>query len=429
MEIEAYKKQFEHMALPEQGGMARVRRDSFERFRELGIPGPRHEEWKYSRVRPVFQQHQDFAAPGKESLTDPASWRLPGSAEANELVIQQGRYLEGASRIISPGLQVMNMEQAFEDPRFHDLLAAHYNHVGTYLNDGLASLNTALSWGGLFIGVEEGARIAEPIYVYYIQEASAEGGFAQPRCFVHLPKQSSLTMITRNLGGSGFSTLSNQVLEALVDDGARFSLYQLQDDHSQASAVNTVHIRQVAPSEVTSVVLSLSGRMVRNNLHMLMEASGAESHLYGLYVLDEETHVDHHTVADHIAPHCQSNELYKGVLDAQSTGVFNGKIFVRPQAQKTNAFQSNRNVLLSPQAQINAKPQLEIFADDVKCSHGCTVGRLDEEALYYMQSRGIPAAAARALLLQGYAEEVLEKVEVPALKSYMEERIQKRLNP
>lgn len=428
MDLEVYKQQFALLAEPSEG-MARVRRDSFDRFEELGIPGSRHEEWKYSRIRPVFQKHRVFDLPQEGALDPDGDWKIPGSSKANELVFHQGQYLEQASRVISPGLVVMDMESAINDPRFQSLLETHFNHVGHYLEDGLASLNSALFRGGLFLAVEKGVEITEPVYIYYIQDSSSEGGFAQPRSFVHLPRESSLTMITRNYGRPGFSTLSNQVLEALVEDSARFSIYQIQDDHDQASAVNTVHIRQIGPSEVTSVVLSLSGRMVRNNLHMLMEASGAESHLYGLYVLDGETHVDHHTVADHISAHCQSNELYKGVLDSRSTGVFNGKIFVRPQAQKTNAFQSNRNVLLSSQAQINAKPQLEIFADDVKCSHGCTVGRLDEEALYYMQSRGIPAAVARALLLQGYAEEVLEKVEVPELKEFMEDKIQKRLNP
>lgn len=428
MDLEVYKKQFENLDLSGQGKLAELRRTSFDRFQQLGIPGARHEEWKYSRVRPLFLQHLGFASEETSLSSKDQDYRLPDSAQANEIVFVHGRYQASQSRIVSPGLIVEEMETAFQDPRFKGLLETHYNHIGDYLQDGLASLNTAFS-DAVFIHVEKEARMDAPLYIYYIQPEGAQGGFAQPRAFIHASAHSRLKVVTRNHSAPGFSTLTNQVMEALVEEAADLAIYQIQDDHEQASTINTVHVRQTGPSEVTSLVVSLTGRMVRNNLHMLMECPTATSHLYGLYVLDGETHVDHHTVADHKEPHCQSNELYKGILDGRSTGVFNGKIFVRPDAQKTNAFQSNRNVLLSDHAQINAKPQLEIFADDVKCSHGCTVGKLDEEALYYLRSRGIPQKAAAALLLQGYAGEVLEKLDLPSLRTYVEARIEQRLNP
>jgi Fe-S cluster assembly protein SufD len=192
--------------------------------------------------------------------------------------------------------------------------------------------------------------------------------------------------------------------------------------------VNTTHIRQIGKSLVNTVTVSLDGGIVRNNLNIAMEAEYSESHFYGLYFLKGNTHVDNHTVVDNVKPHCESNELSKGVVDDSSTAVFNGKIFVQKDAQKTNAYQSNKNVLMSDTASVNTKQQLEIFEDDVKCSHGCTVGRLDDEALFYLRARGLDEKQAKALLLHAFAADILEQVKPEALRNYLEEKINERLN-
>ena len=196
---------------------------------------------------------------------------------------------------------------------------------------------------------------------------------------------------------------------------------------AHANQVSTTHIRQTGKSYAHAVTLSINGGMIRNNLNIVMEAPHSEAHLYGLYFQQGNSHVDNHTVVDNRAPNCLSNELYKGMLDGNSTGVFNGKIFVHQLAQKTNAYQSNKNILLSGSASVNTKPQLEIYADDVKCSHGCTIGRLDEEGLFYLISRGIPERTARALLLHGFAKDILEKINLTPIKEYVDNLINERL--
>ncbi|HMH34651.1 MAG TPA: Fe-S cluster assembly protein SufD, partial [Puia sp.] len=222
-------------------------------------------------------------------------------------------------------------------------------------------------------------------------------------------------------------SFTNHVIEIIVEKDARLIYYKIQNDSNASSQVSTTHIRQTGSSFTHSVVISLNGSIVRNHLNVVFDAEHCESHLYGLYCLKGQTHADNHTVVDNAKPHCFSNELYKGVLDGEATGVFNGKIFVRKDAQKTNAYQSNKNILISETASVNAKPQLEIFADDVKCSHGCTVGSLDEEALFYLRSRGLSKESAQSLLLEAFAIDVLENITLMPIRHYVEKLISQRL--
>jgi Fe-S cluster assembly protein SufD len=212
-----------------------------------------------------------------------------------------------------------------------------------------------------------------------------------------------------------------------VEKDAITEYYKIQTDASHASQVATTHIQQVGKSYTHTVTVSLNAGLVRNNLNIVLDEERCEAHLYGIYLQHGQSHIDNHTVVDHAKPNCESNELYKGMLDDQSTGVFNGKIFVRQDAQKTNAYQSNKNVLLSAGASVNTKPQLEIFADDVKCSHGCTIGQLDEESLFYLRSRGVPENIARSLLLHGFVLDILEQIKLAPIRAYVDKLISERL--
>jgi Fe-S cluster assembly protein SufD len=212
-----------------------------------------------------------------------------------------------------------------------------------------------------------------------------------------------------------------------VEKDAMLEYYKIQNDEAHTNQVSTTHIRQVGKSYIHTVTISLNGGVIRNNLNIVLDAPFCETHLYGLYFLKGQTHVDNHTVVDNVKPNCLSNELYKGIINDAATGVFNGKIFVQPHAQKTNAYQSNKNILLSEGASVNAKPQLEIFADDVKCSHGCTVGRLDEEGLFYLRSRGINEKIARSLLVHAFAVDILEHIKPIAIRTYVDQLISERL--
>ena len=215
--------------------------------------------------------------------------------------------------------------------------------------------------------------------------------------------------------------------ECVVGPGARVEHYHIQDEGQGAARVSTLHTYQQGGSYFATLTATLSGTMVRNNLNFLPDAEHCETHLFGLYLGQDQMHVDTHTLIDHARPNCQSNELYKGILDGRSTGVFNGKVLVRPDAQKTNAYQSSKSVVLTETARMFAKPELEIYADDVKCSHGATTGRLDEEALFYLQSRGLRIHQARALLLQAFARDVIEHVHIEPLRAYLDEVIANRL--
>ncbi len=404
-----------------------ARRKAMQDFDRMGIPTVRNEEWKYTQINSLFDRPYSIAA-AENGVTaaDLQEIRLPGSASANELVFVNGIFSSPLSTIRSRGLVLLPLEEAASN-EYRSFVDLHFNHSSRYLKDGINALNTAFIHGGVFLHVQRRQLIDQPVYIYNITDTRNEPVLAQPRSLVLVSEQAQVQFVETyaTLGKAG--SITNQVMEMVVEESANVAYYKIQNDGSHASQVSTTHIRQIGTSVVNTVTISLNGGIVRNNLHAIMEAPHAEAHLYGLYFQRGKSHIDNHTLVDNMVPDCQSNELYKGILDDQATGVFNGKIFVRKDAQKTNAFQSNKNILLSDTANVNTKPQLEIFADDVKCSHGCTVGSLDEDGLFYLQARGIPYRKAIALLLQGFAMDILEKIKPAVLRTYVEELIVQRL--
>ncbi|MET0635682.1 MAG: Fe-S cluster assembly protein SufD [Chitinophagaceae bacterium] len=406
-----------------------IRQQAFDSYNKLGIPTVKNEEWKYTRVGGIF--NKDFLmadhVPASVSVEDFETFQLPGYANANQLVFVDGVYSTGLSTILSPSLSVISLEEAAGN-EFSDIVAKNFNHSARFLKDGINALNTAFVHGAVFIHARKNKVVEHPVYIYNITDSRSEAVLSQPRSLVYVAEHAELEIVEtyHTLGAS--DSITNQVMEIVVEQDAHFFYYKIQQDTTHASQVSTTHIRQVGKSFSQAVTISLNGNLVRNNLHAILEAPFAEAHLYGLYLQRGNSHIDNHTLVDHAVPNCESNELYKGVLDDNSTGVFNGKVMVRKDAQKTNAFQSNKNILLSDTASVNTKPQLEIYADDVKCSHGCTIGSLDPEGLFYLQSRGIPHQAAMALLLQGFAMDVLSQIKPAAIRAYVEELIIQRLS-
>ncbi|RYY59940.1 MAG: Fe-S cluster assembly protein SufD [Chitinophagaceae bacterium] len=410
-------------------GLSGIRQKAFDAYAKLGIPTVRNEEWKYTRVSGIFNQDYKLAEihPVSVEVEDFETFRLPGCENANQLVFINGVYSTGLSTILSPSLSVMGLEEAAAG-EFSSIVAENFNHSARFLKDGINALNTAFIHGAVFIAVKKNKAVEHPVYIYNITDARNEPVLSQPRSLVYVAENAQVEMVeTYNTIGHSDSIV-NQVMEIVVEKDAFVYYYKIQQDSSQASQVSTTHIRQVGKSFAQAVTISLSGNIVRNNLHAILEAPFAEAHMYGLYLQKGNSHVDNHTLVDHAVPNCESNELYKGILDDNSTGVFNGKVMVRKDAQKTNAFQSNKNILLSDNASVNTKPQLEIYADDVKCSHGCTIGSLDPEGLFYLQSRGIPRKAAMALLLQGFAVDVTSQIKPAAIRAYVEDMIIERLS-
>jgi Fe-S cluster assembly protein SufD len=411
------------------GSLDKMRGHAFQEFANLGIPGPKHEEWKYTRVAGLFNKEFQLPVdPLTISITseDLKAIRLPGHELANEMVFVNGFYSFSLSRIRSSGIQVIALEEASKN-EYQDMVSQWLGDSSQYLKDGINALNMAFVHGAVFIHVAKGKLIEHPIYIYHITDARSVNIFSQPRSLMIVDELAQVQVVEnyKTLGSN--ESFTNQVMEIIVESEARLEYYKIQNDGSNTNQVSTTHIRQVGKSFTHAVTISLNGGLIRNNLNVILDAKNCEAHLYGLYFQSGHSHIDNHTIVDNIKPNCLSNELYKGILNDYATGVFNGKIFVRQPAQKTNAYQSNKNILLSDTCSVNTKPQLEIFADDVKCTHGCTVGSLNEEGLFYLQSRGISEKTARNLLLGAYASDILEQVKPEPLRKWVEKQINHRL--
>jgi Fe-S cluster assembly protein SufD len=406
-----------------------IEQNAFDAFNQLGIPTVRNEEWKYTRISGAFNKEYSFVqddVASSISENDLAGVRLPAHEEANELVFVNGHYSQKLSSIRSNNLTVLSLEEATKN-EYRELVLQHLGHSSKYIRDGLNALNTAFAAEGVFIHVKKGDIVEHPVYFYNITDARSSNIFSQPRTLIYVGENAQVIFAEAYSTFGASESFTNQVTEMVVEKDAIVEYYKIQNDVTHSNQVTTTHIRQVGKSLVNAVTVSLNGGIVRNNLNIAMEAEFSESHFYGLYFLRGTTHVDNHTVVDNVKPNCLSNELYKGVVDDDATAVFNGKIFVQRDAQKTNAFQSNKNILLSDNATVNTKPQLEIFADDVKCSHGCTVGQLDEEGLFYLRSRGISEKAAKSLLIHAFAIDILDHIKPEAIREYVDRLISERL--
>jgi Fe-S cluster assembly protein SufD len=300
----------------------------------------------------------------------------------------------------------------------------HFNKQVEELITPLGALNTGLISGGLFLSVPAKVHCKIPIHILYIS-TSDKKILSNPRNLIYLGERSGLTLIESfySINNSG-KTFTNSVTEIVIEKEANLEMVNIQDENENASQHNIHEVSVATGGKLNSTVVTLNGYMVRNDLNALLHGENTEIHLNGLFVQHNNNHTDNHTLVEHFAPNCFSNELYKGIIADNATGVFNGKIYVHQEAQKTNAYQSNKNVLLGDKASINTKPQLEIYADDVKCTHGTSTGKLNEEALFYLQARGLSKDLARKVLLQAFANEVIDTIKDEALKTYLEQKMQ-----
>jgi Fe-S cluster assembly protein SufD len=429
--VEYFKEKFDLLQHANKDSLlGSVHQQAFNAFRTMGIPTVKHEEWKYTRVGSLFNKEYSVALDQKTnslSNEDINAVRLPGHEEANELFFINGIFSFELSKILSSKqLVVISLKEAAAG-EYKEIVTKNFNHSSNYLKDGVNALNAAFAQEAVFIHIKKGQVTEHPVYIYNITDTRSGNTFSQPRSLVHVAENAQVQIVeTYNALGAS-QNFTSQVTEIIVEKDAHVEYYKIQQEGRDSSMVSTTHLRQVGKSYTHTVTISLDGDIVRNNLNVVLDAEHCEAHLYGLYFQNGSSHIDNHTVVDNAKPNCFSNELYKGILGGEATGVFNGKIYVQPHAQKTNAYQSNKNILLSGSASVNTKPQLEIFADDVKCSHGCTIGRLDDEGLFYLQSRGISEKTAMALLLRAFSDDILSNIKLPAIKKYVDELIEKRL--
>jgi Fe-S cluster assembly protein SufD len=427
--IENIKERFQQTREISDNKLGAIEQYAFENFRSLGIPTSKNEEWKYTRVSTLFNKDYQLitaGAPVGLSAEEMDPLRLPGHENANELVFVNGQYSGSLSVIRSNFISVLPLKEAAEN-EYAELVSKHLGSSAKYVKDGIYELNTSFIQGGIFIMIKPGRIIEEPVHIYHVTDARNGNILAQPRSLIYVSERAQVMFAETYITLGSFESFTNQVAEVIVEKDAVVEYYKIQSDTSQSNQVSTTHFGQTGKSHVHTVTVSLNGGMVRNNLSIALEAEHSEAHLHGLYFLKGGSHVDNHTVVDNVKPNCHSNELYKGVIDDAATAVFNGKIFVRQPAQKTNAYQSNKNLLLSENASVNTKPQLEIFADDVKCSHGCTVGQLDEEAFFYLRSRGISEKKAKSLLIHAFAVDILDHIKPEPLRNYIDQLISERL--
>lgn len=344
--------------------------------------------------------------------------------EANVLTFVNGVFSKELSSLIDSEatIEIKNFSEAPSE------VLEKYFAKSAVREDAFTSLNTAFADQGAYIRVPSGKKVLHPVVLHFVSDLSVQPVFAQLRNLIIAEKNSELTVV-ENFQSTGNNTgLVNSFTELFLQQDAIVDYYKIQTEGASSFHVGSTRAVHEGKSKFSSTTITLGGAITRNNLTISLNSEHSETFLYGLYLLKGKMHVDNHSLVDHAKPNCYSNELYKGVLSEKSTGVFNGKILVRQDAQKTNAFQSNKNILLSAEATMNTKPQLEIFADDVKCSHGATVGQLNEEPLFYLRSRGLSEQNAKALLMLAFAEDVIENIKIQPLKEAMKQLISESLS-
>jgi Fe-S cluster assembly protein SufD len=403
-----------------------IRQQALERFDKLGFPTIRHEEWKYSNVKNLVNQAFEFNAVSNFSAKDLEEMPIP-NLEGNILYFINGIYNAELSVIVSPAteLQILTFAEAAKTQP--ELVEQYFNKYSDYQDNAFTALNTAFAKNGVFVHVPDNKVVAQPIILRFISDARTLNVASQPRNLIVVGKRSEVQIAEayRSLGEN--ASFTNAVTEFVVGEEANVHYYKVQNESDKSYHIGTTSVLQAGKSVFTANTVTANGGFVRNNLNIKIDGEYAEANMFGLYIPNGKQHIDNHTAVDHAKPNSNSNELYKGILKGKSTGVFNGKIFVRQDAQKTNAFQSCKNVLLSEDASMNTKPQLEIWADDVKCSHGTTTGQLNDDALFYMQARGISKDTARALLTLAFAQDVIDKFEIVAIKEYLQALIEEKI--
>ncbi len=389
-------------------------------FDAMGFPTPRLEDWKYTNVAPIEKRYFEYPDAQGAELSPAQRQALAFEGfEGPTLVFVNGRFCPGYSRLspLPEGVTVGALADALQE--CPETLSAHLGRYADPAANAFAALNTALMDQGAYIHVPAGVSLDAPVLLVYA--ASGERQLmTHPRNLIVAGDNSRVAVVEHYVNIDASAYFTNAVTEVVAGPGAAVDHYKVQRESEAAYHVATIQVHQGRDSRFASRNFSLGGRLVRNDINALLGATGADCTLDGLYMARGRQHVDNHTYVDHAVPHCSSREYYKGVLDGRGRAVFNGRIMVRQDAQKTDAHQSNHNLLLSQDAEVDTKPQLEIFADDVKCSHGATVGHLDGDALFYVRSRGIDEQSAHSLLTYAFARELVGRAAIPAVRAVME---------
>ncbi len=408
--------------------VTQLRKDAIEQFRQKGFPTSKDEKWRHSPVEDITEDLFDV-------LIEPASFSRDleemfrcevHNFDTRIISLLNGWYtdLENLITVLPDGIVYGSISAAMK--RYPEVFKQYYGALADINCNGFVCANTALAQDGVFIMVPDGVEATQTLQLIKMIDRR-EKTFIQSRNLIILGNNSKLSLMHCDDSINQFSSLINTVTEIFVGENARFELYKLQNINNQSALINSTFIRQEAHSSIRTNTLSFNGGMIRNNINVSLDGEFAEADVLGLYLMDRSQHIDNQIYINHNAPHCTSNEKFKGILDDESSAVFNGYIHVARQAQKTNAYQNNNNILLKRTATVDTMPFLEIYADDVKCSHGATIGQLDQEAMFYLRSRGISASNARLLLMYAFAADIIGYITIEALQKRIDDMVKKRL--
>src|SRR3989454_2553530 len=411
-----------------------LRENSFDQFERVGFPNIKQEEWKYTNVTSIAKA--DFApvlASNGMALTKDGGLQsfIYEEARQSRLVFVNGMLRKELSSLaaLPEGVVALDLREALRGGEYEETLREYLEHP--VLANGFAALNTALFRSGLLLRIPRGMSVDAPIHLLFVGEALAENPppAAFPRVLILAEENSSATIIESYASPNDDGVyLTNAIIDLSLAEDARLQHYKIQRESMGAFHVATTRAELGPKTSYNTTTINFGAALSRHDIHVQMDHEGAECSVDGLYMVDGSQHTDTHSVIDHKQPHCTSHQLYKGILDGKSRAVFNGKVFVRHGAQQTDAQQTNKNLLLSSEAQIDTKPQLEIYADDVKCTHGAAVGQLSDDEVFYLESRGINPALARNMLTYGFAEEVIEKIKIDSIKKELDETVLNRLH-
>ena len=406
----------------------KVRAKAMQQFENVGFPSKKVEDWKYTSLKKLLKNDYTLfpQLPRHEiQLTEVDTYFLKG-IESYKIVFVDGVYSPFLSETTLEGMDICLLSSIINKPKYK-IIREHFFNKAASKFDGLTALNTAFASEGAFIHIPRNTVLQKPIQIVYFTTECEKDVLLQPRNLIIVDENSQVQIVERHQSLSNKNVLNNTVTEIFANKRAHIDYYKIQNDTENASLIDSTFVEQKDQSVVSVNTFSFGGDITRNTLSFYQKGEHVNSILNGITMLDNDQHVDNQTNVYHQTPNCESHELYKGIYDGKSSGVFNGKVFVDQIAQKTDAFQQNDNILLTDEASINAKPQLEIFADDVACSHGCTIGQLDKNALFYMRQRGIPEKEAKALLLYAFTNEVVDKIKIPVLKSLITKIISQKL--
>jgi Fe-S cluster assembly protein SufD len=403
-----------------------LRSEAIKNFETTGFPSKKNEAWKYTSLKNVLKQDYSLFPKSEHSIEyrDVQSYFVH-DIDTYKIVFIDGKYASHLSQTTHEGIDVCLMSAALSQSKYQPVIENYFNKIAS--KHGLNALNTAFCSEGAYIHIKKNKVSKRPIQIIHFSTGKEPALLLQPRNLIVVDENAQVQILERHQSLTKNSTLTNSVTEIFAAKRAQIDYYKIQDDKLEASLIDNTFIDQSQESHVAVHTFCFGGKLTRNNLNFYQNGQRIESTLKGVTIIGHKQHVDHNTLVHHIAPNCESYQDYKGIFNDNAVGVFNGKVVVEKEAQKTNAFQANNNLLVNDKATINTKPQLEIFADDVKCSHGCTIGQLDENAMFYLQTRGIPEKEAKALLMYAFANNVLESVKIPQLKKGINKLVAKKL--